>query len=90
MIGRYGGDEFAILLPETDLKAGKEVAERLCKIAKALSVESERGMISVTISSGVASLMDNSLNIENLIDRADRGLYLSKEAGGDMVSVIQD
>ena len=68
VIGRYGGDEFAILLLETDLKAGKEVAERLCKISKAMTVESERGTISVTTSIGVASLLDNSQNIENLID----------------------
>jgi len=89
VMGRYGGDEFAILLPETDLKAGKKVAKRLSKIAKALSVETERGKISVTISLGVAALLDDSPNIEYLIDRADRGLYLSKEAGGDQVSAVE-
>lgn len=87
VIGRYGGDEFSILLPETDLAAGKEIAERLCAMVSDLTVETERGLIELTISLGVASLQPNCPNVEKLLDQADMALYDAKQSGRNQVCI---
>jgi diguanylate cyclase (GGDEF)-like protein len=89
IIGRIGGEEFAILLPETQQKEAVEVAERL-RVAIALAkvpLESGGLPLQFTVSIGVTSLAAKEDNLDVLLNRADKALYAAKEAGRNKVSV---
>jgi diguanylate cyclase (GGDEF)-like protein len=86
IIGRYGGEEFTVLLPEAELDGAKIVAERIREnvAAKRLKTE-EYGELSCTISIGVAMLGSDEKDIEELIKKADAKLYEAKESGRNRV-----
>jgi diguanylate cyclase (GGDEF)-like protein/PAS domain S-box-containing protein len=87
-IGRLGGEEFAVLLPETGRERALEVAERLCQAVVASSVPMEqKPPLHFTASIGVATLAIEDSNIDMLLDRADRALYEAKSAGRNRVVV---
>jgi diguanylate cyclase (GGDEF)-like protein/PAS domain S-box-containing protein len=79
ILGRYGGDEFAILLPETDLIPAHQLAERLRHWIAKTPVDSTVGRLDVTISLGVASLTEDIADLATLIDLADADMYASKQ-----------
>lgn len=80
--GRYGGDEFGVLLPGTDREAALEVAERLRRaVASRVAV----GDAAVTLSIGVAELARGMETIEDWTGAADEALYRAKDAGRDCV-----
>ena len=82
---RYGGEEFAIILPETSLSDAVLIAERLREqSAEAFVVESSGKKIYRTVSIGVTALVDNE-TAEDLFERADRALYTAKEGGRNKV-----
>jgi diguanylate cyclase (GGDEF)-like protein len=85
VIGRYGGDEFVALLPETGLSAACQVAERLRKSIAERTLDTKAGRITVTVSLGVAVLDDEHLTPESLLDRADQALYVAKQNGRNRV-----
>lgn len=87
-LARYGGDEFVLLLPETDLQGARIVAERLRQRIAALKIPGEGGgMVMVTCSFGVAS-RDSSVNDPKaLLRRADMALYEAKRRGRNAVVV---
>jgi diguanylate cyclase (GGDEF)-like protein len=91
ILGRFGGEEFVILLPETKLKDAYNIAERLRLIIAETPIETEIGPIRTTISIGVA-LMDksNTVTIDQLISRADRAMYLAKQAGRNRVVIWEE
>jgi len=80
---RYGGDEFAVILPDTDARAARFVAERICA-----NVGASDASIKVTVSGGLAdlSLDATSPSEARLIAAADRALYLAKGRGGNCVA----
>ncbi len=80
-IGRYGGDEFIAVLPETDANFALVVAERIRK-----KIESENLDLPVTLSIGIAIFPRDSRDKKQLIDLADRACYESKELGGNRVN----
>jgi len=84
VIARYGGEELAILLPETDLAGGVRIAEDLRKMIAAQSFSFEADDIDVTISCGVAQL-DPSWRSHDFVRAADRRLYEAKRAGRNRV-----
>ena len=86
VIGRYGGDEFVALLPETGLSAACQVAERLRKSIAERALDTKAGRVTVTVSLGVAVLDDKHLTPEILLDRADKALYVAKQNGRNRVS----
>jgi len=86
IFGRYGGDEFVILLPETDLDQARMAGERLHKVVTQTPIETSRGIIRLQISMGVASL-NNSDDMEKLLIKTDQALYAAKEAGRNRVTV---
>ncbi len=89
VIGRYGGEEFVALLPETDLAGAALVAERLRQAVGQSHVPSEAGPLSVTISLGVAQLVFGE-GLAGLLNRADEALYQAKEGGRNRVVVAPE
>lgn len=91
-IGRLGGEEFAIILPETPLASAAEVAERLRQrlaLAEVPIVPGNRGQgcLRMTVSIGVAMCGDEDASIERALGRADRALYEAKAAGRNRIVV---
>jgi len=84
-LGRYGGEEFAVLLPATTAERARAIAERLRTAIAALGPESLGLERPLSVSVGVACLRDE-LDFPALIARADRALYLAKSAGRDRVA----
>jgi len=86
IIGRVGGEEFAILLPETDKTNALDAAERL-RIAIADNlIPIENGLpIRITISIGVSSLASNDDNLDVLLNQSDEALYEAKKSGRNKV-----
>jgi diguanylate cyclase (GGDEF)-like protein/PAS domain S-box-containing protein len=85
VLGRLGGEEFAILLPDTDLTGALVVAERVRGAVAASTVRGGEGVdIQVTISVGVAQLQGDE-SLESLLKRADTALYDAKDHGRNRV-----
>jgi len=80
--GRMGGEEFAVLLPDTSLAEATELAERFCKAYAATPIRSADVEVGNTVSVGVAS---DGYDIEHLLQCADEALYLAKAAGRNRV-----
>ena len=87
IFGRYGGDEFVILLPETNIDQARLAGERLHKVITENPVITSRGEILLRLSMGVASLI-NSDDMEKLLIKTDQALYKSKETGRNRVTVF--
>lgn len=88
-VSRFGGDEFFIVLGETDIIHGQQVAERMRKKVADTTITYEGQQIHITGSFGVYSLSDEKISAEKLIERADQQLYRSKECGKNKVSFNQ-
>ena len=86
IIGRYGGDEFSILLPETQLPQALNAAERLRKISLKPS-RAGQVRFTVSISLGVAVLKSSTGSLEELLNDADHALYKAKELGGNCICI---
>jgi diguanylate cyclase (GGDEF)-like protein len=85
---RYGGDEFAILLPETDIFAAEGIGCRLLQDIEMTGIETDKGRILITASVGIAALSeDEYAEVDILIDRADQSLYEAKKAGRNQVKL---
>ncbi len=88
VLGRWGGEEFALLLPETGVDATRVVAERLRRLAEEIKIPVEGGeVIQITISLGIATLNPKAESLEALINQADLALYQAKRAGRNRVAV---
>jgi len=88
IIGRLGGEEFAILLPETMLEKALEVAERVRQLIAETEIALETGLpLHVTVSIGVATLKGKEINIDTLLHQADEALYEAKRTGRNKVCV---
>jgi diguanylate cyclase (GGDEF)-like protein len=86
LIGRVGGEEFAILLPETGVAAAAEVAERLRRELAEARVPQENGLpVQFTVSIGVSALASADDKLDALLARADEALYQAKESGRNKV-----
>ena len=86
---RIGGEEFVVVLPDTDLESAVAVAERIRVGIQSLVIETAKGSPRITISAGVALRQMNETYSE-LFDRADTALYESKRLGRNRVSLAEE
>ncbi|MGE5623293.1 MAG: GGDEF domain-containing protein, partial [Bacillota bacterium] len=90
VVGRLGGEEFAVLLPQTDLRHAVEVAELLRQRIGQTEVHTDSGeVIRFTVSIGAASWTDKIKDIEALLAQADEALYAAKNTGRNKVCEYQ-
>jgi diguanylate cyclase (GGDEF)-like protein len=80
-IGRFGGEEFAVLLPHTGAKAALAVAEKIRQAVARCRVEGETGPVRFTASFGIAALDGGDIDVDQMFKRADTALYAAKAAG---------
>ncbi len=81
---RFGGEEFALVLPETDVNSGVEVAERIRTIIASNSVD---GVGTITASIGVATYLRHAQTLEDLVEIVDQAMYRAKNNGRNRVEV---
>jgi diguanylate cyclase (GGDEF)-like protein/PAS domain S-box-containing protein len=87
VIGRYGGDEFVVLLPHTSEQEALSLAERIHSSISAVRIETDDGPLTLTISIGITQTTHHEVSeqqrdtVENLFLRADQALYAAKQAG---------
>ena len=88
LLGRIGGEELALVAPETSLAGASTLGVRICNAVRRVRVSTPRGPLKVTISAGVAerSVIDDDLSV--LMKRADGALYRAKAEGRDRVVVL--
>jgi len=89
LCARYGGEEMAILLPQTDLAGAREVAERLRTLLSAQPVRLGVREIDVTASFGVATYPASTSSRDTLFPAADRALYEAKRGGRNCVKIAE-
>ncbi|MFA6313936.1 MAG: diguanylate cyclase, partial [Sterolibacterium sp.] len=90
VVGRIGGEEFAVALPQTGAEKALEVAERLRKTVAKSEVPLAHGIpLRITLSLGVTTLVDSNTNVDTLLAQADKALYEAKNLGRDRVCVFK-
>ncbi len=89
VFARFGGEEFAALLPMTTLSQSEALGHRLRHLVAEASVKSDEGMIRVTASFGVAQFIPEDEEIEQTLLRADKALYEAKEVGRNAVRAAE-
>jgi len=87
LLGRWGGDEFVVLLPETDLESAVKVAERLCMDIEEHYYAHDGKPLRITVSIGVAANRSPNDTVDDLFSQADVALYEAKESGKNCVKV---
>ncbi len=92
IVARFGGEEFVILLPETNKSKARRVAEKLRSAVEKhrFKAEGNEEKLQITVSLGVASFPEDSLKAENILAHADKALYMAKAAGRNQVGYLKD
>jgi len=85
--GRYGGEEFGIILPETDAENARIICERIREAIETSLVQTTAGEIKYTISMGISQLTETPENYMQWMQKADEALYQAKESGRNKVIV---
>jgi diguanylate cyclase (GGDEF)-like protein/PAS domain S-box-containing protein len=89
VFGRYGGEEFVILLPDTDGDSAFAVAERLRVVLAAHNIViNEQRKLTITISVGIATMQGEHCDLDMLLRHADKELYAAKDAGRNVVRSV--
>ncbi|WP_018150861.1 sensor domain-containing diguanylate cyclase [Leeia oryzae] len=90
-LGRLGGEEFAILMPNTRLEEAVKLAHRLCKSFHKISVVTDQAAeLKPTASIGVTALATQDTNFDSVLERADQAMYLAKANGRNQVCQLTD
>jgi diguanylate cyclase (GGDEF)-like protein len=85
ILGRWGGEEFLLVMPETPVEFAIASLERLRKLVFGIRLPASGGGMRVSMSAGLASLEDGVKSLEDLIARADAALYAAKDEGRDLI-----
>lgn len=88
MLSRFGGEEFLLILPVTDVEGARVCAERILSATNECAFDTQAGDVRVTVSAGVAQYRSGD-SIESLVGRADQALYRAKHAGRDRVELYE-
>ena len=91
-VGRWGGEEFGIVLPNTDIQQARVVADRIRHTLADAPIQDEKGKATMkpTVSQGISSFPQFASTAEDLIDQADSALYLAKAKGRDQIVTAVD
>lgn len=90
IVGRYGGDEFLLILPETSTQGAEEIAERIRLTVEDFDLQIvDKEPIKTTLSLGIAEFNVDKEDINDLIKRADNALYRAKGKGRNMIYIIE-
>ncbi len=89
LLGKYGGEEFCVILTETEAQPAIFVAERIRKALQDTVIQAYDENLKVTISIGIAGFPDDSADLTGLVDKADQALYRAKETGRNRVCVYK-
>lgn len=87
VFARYGGEEFVILLPETTSQEAQLTAERIRQLVARTPIKVGEDSLTITISFGIVELDKTCKNVEELLDRSDQAMYISKRNGRNRVSI---
>jgi diguanylate cyclase (GGDEF)-like protein/PAS domain S-box-containing protein len=90
IFGRWGGEEFVALLPETDIEGASIIAERLRKVVGESVLTYNEHKITFTVSIGIAQFKDGETTIEGPLSRADSAVYDAKKAGRNRISAFRN
>jgi two-component system cell cycle response regulator len=85
--GRIGGEEFAVLLPDSTLSAAEVIAARIVERCRAVPIHTTAGDVALTCSIGVAEVNVDDQRIETLLQRADAAMYAAKQQGRNRVTL---
>lgn len=88
VVGRLGGEEFGIILPDTDILEARVFAERLRNSVEVKPLSQQDIMIDITVSIGLASLNEHSKSPDSVLSNADHALYEAKEKGRNRVALF--
>ncbi len=86
-MGRMGGEEFSILLPDTNIYVARTLAEDIRHCVSNVLVESSKMPVSFTVSIGVAEVVEEDSSVDTILNRADVALYRAKQQGRNRVEV---
>lgn len=88
IIGRFGGEEFLIVTPETDKKGGMALAEKLLDAVHEHKFMGSKGEIAgISFSAGIASFPDDGKTLEDIIEKADVAMYMAKKEGKNRINI---
>ncbi|MBI9050209.1 MAG: diguanylate cyclase [Anaerolineaceae bacterium] len=87
IFARYGGDEFALLLPETDIDQAYVVIERMRQIICESKLIADDTELSISMSAGIATMHNQNISLDELLNRADEALYIAKANGKNRIMV---
>lgn len=88
LLGRYGGEEFAVVLPDTGRPEARAVAERVRQVVLGTAFQAYDERLALTVSIGVAAFPQDAADAAELVERADAAMYAAKLAGRDRVEVV--
>ena len=87
IVGRVGGEEFAMLLTSCEISTATQIAERIRHNAAELTTEFQQEIIKLTVSIGITARLEDEKSIESMLHRADEALYLAKQSGRNKVII---
>src|SRR5262249_13046600 len=81
VVGRLGGEEFAVLLPETSGRSAQEAAKRIVEACRDITIDEQDGRVTCSCSIGIAEAIRSDVSLEEILRRADQALYEAKREG---------
>jgi diguanylate cyclase (GGDEF)-like protein len=87
LIGRYGGEEFLVIIPHATAQSAREYANRICEQVRALSISTGDQVLTLTVSIGIAQYRTQQEDWQTLLNRADQALIKAKHKGRDQVMI---